>query len=106
MTPEDFGEGTPALLHAGEEIEAPGGAGLAELIAEAMREPDFLWGGRPVYRCRTCGDRFERLEDLPAVLQHEAEAHAAPAPIVRESPILGPGGETLMVEETVGKVEE
>lgn len=71
------------------------------------RAPAFFWSGRPVYRCRVCGDGFERIENLAAVLQHEADVHAMPPPVVRESPILGPRGETLMVEEvTVVKVEE
>ena len=70
------------------------------------RAPDFLWAGRPVYRCRVCGDRFELMENLGGVLRHEAEIHAATPLTVRESPILGPRGETLMVEEvTVGTQE-
>lgn len=58
------------------------------------RAPDFYWSGQPVYRCRTCGDHYERVGNLAAVLNHEAQFHA---PTVCESPIVGPRGETLMV---------
>lgn len=61
-----------------------------------IRQPTFLWGGRPVFRCGHCP--YERVENLDAVLKHEAEAHA---PVVHESPILGPDGAPLMVAETV-----
>jgi hypothetical protein len=63
------------------------------------REPDFHWGGRPVYRCQLgCGDRFERVENLEAVLRHEEEAHAS-SRSVRMSSILGADGQPLQVVE-------
>lgn len=61
-----------------------------------MRRPDFYWAGRPVYRCRECGKRYERVENLAAVLEHETRDHGVPA---RVSPILGPSGEQLVVVE-------
>ena len=61
------------------------------------REPDYLWSGQPVYRCSVCGDRYERVDDLESVLEHEAEAHPT---FVRPSPILGTDGRALLVEET------
>lgn len=60
------------------------------------RAPDFHWNGQPVYRCQTCGDHYERVANLAAVLNHEAQFHG---PTVRASLILGSGGETLMVAE-------
>jgi hypothetical protein len=62
------------------------------------REPDFRWSGRPVYRCRFCGAHYERVENLPAVLEHEAEAHPQ-IRAVRESRILGHDGKPLEVAE-------
>jgi hypothetical protein len=67
--------------------------------AAVERTPDFTWGGRPVYRCQECGDRFERVDDLEAVLEHEAGAHAPVAPIPRVSRILGSDGEPLLVTD-------
>jgi hypothetical protein len=68
--------------------------------AVEAREPDFLWQGtRPVYRCRFCGDHFERVEDLDAVLKHEQEVHAEKESPVRTSRILGEDGNPLQVEE-------
>jgi hypothetical protein len=61
----------------------------------AERQPDFHWAGRPVYRCRICG-RYERVENLAAVEEHEAAAHG---PVVRPSPILGEDGKPLLVVE-------
>lgn len=89
MQVQDFGAGTPAVLHGREAVG---------------REPDFLWAGRPVYRCRK-GCNYERVEGLEAVLRHEVEAHATPAPVERQSSILGPNGETVVVRE-VEKPEE
>jgi hypothetical protein len=63
------------------------------------RAPAFVWSGRPVYRCQVCGPHFERVENLAAVERHEAEQHAPPAPIVRESPILGEHGRPLLMIE-------
>jgi len=37
------------------------------------RQADFLWGGRPVYRCRVCP--YERVEGLAAVVDHETVIH-------------------------------
>lgn len=40
------------------------------------RQPDFMWGGQPVYQCRLgCGDRYQRIADLPAVEAHERAEH-------------------------------
>ena len=64
------------------------------------REPDFLWGGKPVYRCRLCP--YERMENLAAVLEHEAGHQRT----VRESKILGSDGEPLSVMEEEPKHEE
>ena len=61
-----------------------------------MRPPAYVWGGRPVWRCRFCGERYSRVEDLDAVLRHEAEAHQE---TVRQSEILGPDGQPFHVEE-------
>jgi hypothetical protein len=58
------------------------------------REPDFHWGGRPVFVCPHCP--YERVENLDAVLRHEAEAHR---PVIRESQLVGPGGEPLLMAE-------
>jgi uncharacterized protein YbaR (Trm112 family) len=66
--------------------------------AQAEREPDFYWSGHPVFRCRSCGRRYERVENLPAVLEHEAEAHPKIV-AVRESRILGHDGKPLQVAE-------
>lgn len=60
------------------------------------RKPDFHWGGRPVYRCRKCP--YERVENLAAVLQHEAAAHPIVV-VTRESRILDQGGEPVLVAE-------
>lgn len=60
----------------------------------ARREPDFLWNNRPVFRCRVCGPRFERIDGLDQVLAHEA-SHATS----RVSPIAGPNGEAVIVTE-------
>lgn len=57
------------------------------------REPDYVWAGEPVFQCRTCKDRFERVGNLAEVLQHEAAAHTT----TRVSPILGPNGEQIVV---------
>ena len=62
-------------------------------VGEEVRAPDVHWAGRPVYRCQRCP--YERVENLAAVLRHEAEAHK---PAVRESQILGPAGETMLVQ--------
>lgn len=71
------------------------------MTEQAKREPAFQWGGLPVYRCAHYGPscRFERLNDLAAVERHEAEKHAPPAAVVRESPIVGPSGERVLVAE-------
>ena len=63
---------------------------------KAERAPDFVWAGRPVFRCRWCGDRFERVEDVASVIRHEQEAHAQSG-VPRVSPILGPDGLPLVV---------
>ena len=60
------------------------------------RAPDFLWSGRPVYRCQVCGEKYERLENLDAVLRHEEEAHGAG---IRVSAILGADGNPLTILE-------
>ena len=64
-----------------------------DVVAE-NREPDYLWMGKPVYRCRRC-TRYERVGNLAAVLEHET-SHA---PEARESAIVGPNGESLVIVE-------
>lgn len=61
-------------------------------MSEAERKPDFLWAGRPVYRCRVCR-RYERIENLAAVLEHESSHFAK-----RESSIVGADGKPLIVD--------
>jgi hypothetical protein len=59
------------------------------------RQPDFVWGGRPVYRCHQgCGDRFERIDDLAAVEDHERTFHPTNTS-ARPSLILGADGRPL-----------
>ena len=60
------------------------------------REPAFYWSGRPVYRCRVCDDKYERVENLDSVLKHEAEQHGGS---MRPSAILGADGKPMSVEE-------
>lgn len=59
----------------------PSGAQARAAAAPARtekREPDFMWAGQPVYRCkRGCGEKFERIEDLAAVIRHEETMHPA-----------------------------
>lgn len=62
-------------------------------MIENERKPDFRWNGLPVYRCRHC--RYERVDDLEAVLEHE-KAHE---PEMQTSAILGPNGEALLIEK-------
>jgi hypothetical protein len=62
--------------------------------APKERQPDFVWSGQPVYRCRLCGDQYERVSNLAAVLDHEATQHPTNA---RVSQVLGPGGKPLIV---------
>lgn len=69
------------------------------IAAVAERAPDFLWYGRPVFRCRFCGRRYERVENLEAVLEHERDAHAQETRELRESHILGTDGNPLLVAE-------
>lgn len=59
------------------------------------RAPDFHWYGRPVFRCRFCGEKYERVENLDSVLKHEEELHG----VIRMSPILGADGKPLTVSE-------
>jgi hypothetical protein len=68
------------------------------------RAPVRLYFGKPVYRCRFC--RFERVERIAAVLEHEGTCHpgveeAEPAPpLLRESQfVLGPDGNPALLEE-------
>ncbi len=81
---QDFGPGALAILHGVDRPKAD------------ERAPDFLWSGRPVYRCRVCGDRYERVENLAAVLEHEAEQHGS---AIQPSRILGVDGKPLLVRE-------
>jgi hypothetical protein len=69
------------------------------MTGKVTRAPDFTWNGRDVYRCRECGDRFERVDNLEAVLEHEAEAHAPAPPASRTSRILGSDGDPLQVTD-------
>lgn len=81
-------------------VQAPAGAELAG----GDRQPDYTWGKppnqRPVYRCHVRKDcTFERLDNLPAVLEHELlheETRTPPPP--RESAILGTDGKPIKVE--------
>ena len=73
-----------ALLEAPEPVE----------VKAEDRGPDYLWMGKPVYRCRRC-TRYERVGNLAAVLEHET-SHA---PEARESAIVGPNGESLVIVE-------
>lgn len=59
-----------------------------------QRKPDFFWSGLPVFRCRLCRDQYERVNNLAAVLDHEATQHPTNA---RVSSVLGPGGQPLIV---------
>lgn len=73
--------------------------------APGERAPHHMYYGRPVYRCRVCAQRYERVDNLAAVLRHEAEAHPEPPPppvLVRESPILGPDGKPVLVAMSGG----
>jgi hypothetical protein len=64
---------------------------------QGEREPDFLWAGRPVFEChRGCGERYQRIENLEAVLEHERDRHPT---VERESPILDAGGLPVIVRE-------
>lgn len=78
-------------------VQAPAAAGLAG----AEREPDYTWGvdpKRPVFKCHAReGCTFERLENLPAVLEHEL-LHEETRQPPRESSILGQDGKPLKVE--------
>jgi hypothetical protein len=59
------------------------------------RQPDFIWSGQPVYECHLgCRDRFQRIGDLPAVLEHEKTAHPTN---LRVTEVLGPDGRPLIV---------
>lgn len=58
------------------------------------RQPDLVWAGQPVYRCRLCGEQYERVANLAAVLDHERTQHPTNA---RVSQVLGPGGQPLIV---------
>lgn len=63
----------------------------------AQREPHHEHYGRPVYRCVECGDRYERVGNLAAVVRHEREAHGIGVAPGRESAfILGPDGEPAL----------
>jgi hypothetical protein len=62
--------------------------------APKQRQPDFLWSGLPVFRCRLCGDQYERVNDLASVEDHERTQHPTNA---RVSQVLGPGGKPLIV---------
>jgi hypothetical protein len=79
-------------------VEAPAPAFVP---AAGERAPDFLWNGRPVYRCRIC-QRYERIENLAAVERHEVEAHTK-APEVRESRIVGLDGQPLQIAGVKGE---
>jgi hypothetical protein len=69
-------------------------AKAAPAEAPKERQPDFIWSGLPVYRCRLCRDQYERVSNLAAVLDHEATQHPTNA---RVSNVLGPGGQPLIV---------
>jgi hypothetical protein len=74
------------------------GAAVATAIESASREPDYHWGGQPVFKCHVKqGCQFERLNNLEAVLDHE-RLHEEGRPPERESRILGKDGKPLKVE--------
>lgn len=78
-------------------VSAPSSA--VEVSGDAgERKPDFLWSGRPVFRCKHEGCTYERLENLADVLEHE-KGHQPPA---RESRILGADGEPLLTTSEHG----
>jgi len=58
------------------------------------RQPDFMWSGLPVYRCGMCGDQYERVSNLQAVIEHEKTQHPTNA---RTTGVLGPDGRPLIV---------
>lgn len=63
------------------------------------RQPDFVWSGQPVYRCHQgCGDRFERINDVAEVLEHERTMHPTNTND-RPSLILGADGRPLKVSD-------
>ena len=70
------------------------------------RAPHHMYYGRPVYRCRVCAQRYERVDNLTAVLEHEATAHPEPPVLVRESPVLGPDGKPVLVAVSGGRRPE
>lgn len=59
-----------------------------------VRQPDFMWSGLPVYRCGMCGDQYERVSNLQAVIEHEKTQHPTNA---RTTGVLGPDGRPLIV---------
>jgi hypothetical protein len=73
----------------------------------SARAPHHQYFGRPVFRCRWCKQRYERVDNLQAVLEHEQLVHGTaaeeeddPAPRVRESAlILGPDGNPALVAD-------
>lgn len=61
-------------------------------ISSLVRGPDFFWAGKPVYRCKKgCEDRYERVDNLDAVLEHERTFHEVKV----ESGLLGADGRPL-----------
>ena len=82
----------PPGLTTVEDLEAQ--AEVAAPTEPAPRGPSFMWSGQPVYQCRLCGDQYERVNNLPAVLEHERSQHPTNA---RQSHVLGPDGRPLIV---------
>jgi len=81
--------GASAAVHETPSTQQP----AAQIEPSAERRADFEWNGRPVYRCRRCN--YERVENLAAVLEHEATIHQL---MVRASQIIGADGAPLLVE--------
>lgn len=75
-------------------VEAPAAAEAQASPPPGERQPDFIWGGQPVFQCRFCGERYQRINDLAAVLNHEKTDHPTNS---RVSEVLGPDGRPLIV---------
>jgi hypothetical protein len=72
----------------------PGAIAQTAAPAALERQPDFIWGGQPVYECRFCRDRYQRIGDLASVVDHERTQHPTN---LRVSEVLGPDGRPLIV---------
>lgn len=86
-----------AAAEAPRRSKAPGAAPAPPAdAAPKERQPDFIWGGQPVFECHLgCGDRFQRIGDLAAVVDHEKTAH--PTNLRVSEQLLGEDGRPLIV---------